>query len=96
MEPLSQLDAYPAELVDFIEGLIAQCAGSEPSSLEPVGIHILIEIVVDELIISLPDWRAQVLLGQFRRVPLHYLTRVALDKSAPIKWRPTKRVEKQR
>ena len=78
MDPLSQLDAYPAELVDFIEGLIAQYAGSEPSSLEPVGIQTLIEIVVDELIISLPDWRAQVLLGQFRRVPSHYLTRVAL------------------
>jgi hypothetical protein len=54
VEPLTRLDAYPAELVDFIEGLIAQCAGSEQSSLEPVGIRALVDTNVDELIISLP------------------------------------------
>jgi len=54
VEPLSRLDAYPAELVDFLEGLIAQCAGTEHSSLEPIGIRALIDTNVDELIISLP------------------------------------------
>ncbi len=54
VEPLTRLDPYPAELVDFIEGLIAQCAGSEQSSLESVGIRALVDTDVDELIISLP------------------------------------------
>ena len=40
VEPFSRLHAYPADLVDFIEGVIAQCA---------------IDTNVDERIISLPS-----------------------------------------